>query len=364
MSRANACSISSTQENSRLHERRERRRDGIRRSDERAARALEGSMVRSTGSLPLSIRLARFALPFILLGFSTFFSIVKTQSFFTLDNLRGILATHSVLAILALATMLPLIIGEFDLSVGANLGLAAILVTGLPSREGQGFAVAIAAALAASTTVGLINGLLVARGGINAFITTLGTGTVVTGGILWYTGGNVFYQNIPPTLLTIGSGDAAGIPYPVVLLAATGLILWYILEHTPLGRYLYALGGSRDAARLAGVRVQVLTVCAFTACGFLAGMAGVLESATLGSGNPTVGPDFLLPAFAAAFLGATAIKPGTYNVLGTLFAVFTLQTGIVGLQLLGVPFFIEPIFNGVALIVAVGATRLLSREAL
>lgn len=316
------------------------------------------------GSTPLSVQLSRVALPVILVGFIAFFSFARPDRFYTADNLKTILATQSVLAILAIATIIPLVIGEFDLSVGANLGLAAIVVTGLSSEQGQGFTVSVVAALVASAAVGLLNGLLVAKVGVNAFISTLGMSTIISGAVLWYTGGNVFYENIPPTLLNLGKGDVGGIPVPTLFLAGAALVVWYMLEHVPIGRYLHALGGSKEAARLSGLHVVALTLFAFTLTGLLAGIAGVLQSATLGSGNPTVGPQFLLPAFAAAFLGATAITPGTYNVVGTVFAVFTLQTGIVGLELMGVPFFVEPIFNGVALILAVAVTRLLRREAL
>lgn len=319
---------------------------------------------RERGSAPLAVRLSRIALPVILVGFIVFFSFARPDRFFTVDNFKTILATQSVLAILAIATIIPLIIGEFDLSVGANLGLAAIVVTGVASEQGQSFTVSVIAALGASTAVGLINGVLVAKVGVNAFISTLAMSTIIAGSVLWYTGGNVFYENIPSTLLTLGQGEIGGIPIPVLFLAGVSIVIWYMLEHVPVGRYLHALGGSKEAARLSGLHVVALTLFAFTLTGFLAGIAGVLQSATLGSGNPTVGPQFLLPAFAAAFLGATAITPGTYNVVGTVVAVFTLQTGIIGLQLMGVPFFVEPIFTGVALILAVAVTRFLRREAL
>lgn len=313
---------------------------------------------------PLSIRLSRYALPAILVLFVVIFSLLEPELFFTTRNLRTILTTQSVLAILAIAVCLPLIIGEFDLSVGANLGLGMILVTGLSSQQGLGLVPATIIALLACTLVGVVNGLFVARGGINAFIVTLGMSTILSGAVLWYSGGNTFSSGLPTTLIDFGRGSLASIPNPVVVLAVVAVVIWFLLQWTPTGRFLHAVGGSKQAARLAGLRVDLLTVLAFTVAGLICGVAGVLEASTLGSGNPTVGPSFLLPAFAAAFLGATAIKPGSFNVVGTVVAVFTIETGIVGLEVVGVPYFVEPVFTGVVLIAAVMLTRILYRDKL
>ncbi len=305
---------------------------------------------------------ARFALPAILLLFLVFFSAVETETFARSTTATTLLKTEAVLAILAIALLFPLTVGEFDLSVAANLGLGAILVTGLPSKSGLPLEIAIPLALLACTLVGLFNGFLVARVRINALIATLGTGTIVTGAVLWYTQGNVIYENIPSALPDLASKDVAGIPMPAIYLLVVALAAWYVLEHVPFGRRLNAIGGSREAARLSGVRVERVTIAAFTAAGLLCGVAGVLAAAQLGTGNPTVGPSFLLPAYAAAFLGATTLSVGKFNVPGTVLAVFTLAVGITGLQLMGVEFFVAPIFQGVALILAVTAARYLNRE--
>jgi ribose transport system permease protein len=147
----------------------------------------------------------------------------------------------------------------------------------------------------------------------------------------------------------------------MIVIAAVG---WYVLEHTPYGRYLYAIGGSKEAARLAGVNVRRLTFSCFMVSALLGAIAGLLTASRMGSGDPTTGPSFLLPVLAGALLGAAAYKPGTYNIAGTIIAVFTLAVGVTGLQLLGAPFWIEPVFNGAALIIAVGVTRYLQKEAL
>lgn len=326
----------------------------------------KGRMVRLPGGRtePLSIFAARIALPIILLFFVTLFSILRPDTFFTANNLTTTLSLQSVLAILCLSLLLPLIVGELDLSVAANLGLSLILVTGLTSKEGWPLPLAFVTALAASTLIGIINGLLVTRIGINSFIVTIAMGALITGAISAYTQGNVFYENIPAGLVEFGRGDYFGIPKPVVYAGICALIMWYVLTHTPFGRYLYAIGGSKDAAALSGIPVKNLVLTSFASAGFLAGVAGVVQAGILGSGNPTVGPPFLLPAYAAVFLGATAINPGVFNVWGTVIAVITVQVGTTGLVQLGAPFWIEPIFQGSALLIAVIAARYLKKEEL
>jgi ribose transport system permease protein len=308
--------------------------------------------------------LARFALLGVLLAFVVFFSIARPDTYFTVDNLTTTLSQQAVLGILVIALILPLVIGEFDLSVAANLGLGAILVTGLPAKSGVGLVPAMVLTLVACSAVGLVNGLLVARVGINSLIVTLGMSTIVSGGVLWYTNGAVIYNGIPPGLGDIANADVLGIPLPGVCLFVVAVVTWFVLEQTPFGRYLYALGGSKEASELSGLPVRKLTVAAFVLCGLLAGVAGILQAGLLGVGNPTVGPPFLLAAFAAVFLGATAVQVGVFNVWGSMIAVFTLAAGITGLQLMGVAFYVAPVFQGVALLVAVIVVRVIRKEAL
>jgi ribose transport system permease protein len=324
------------------------------------------SMIRLPGgrSEPVSIFMARIALPLILILLIVTFSVLKPTTFPTVNNLRTVLNLQSVLGILSLGLMLTLIVGELDLSIAANLGFGLILTTGLSSQQGLPLAVAILLAVAACTTVGLVNGLLVTRVGINSLIATLAMSTILTGIIGAYTGGNVFYEGIPPELIQMGQGRLWEIPFPVIFALVLAIAVWYLLDSTPIGRYLYAIGGNPDAARLSGVPVQRLTVAAFAGAGLLAGIGGVVQASILGSGNPTVGPPLLLPAFAACYLGATAIKPGVFNVWGMIIAVITVQVGVTGLAQLGAEFWVEPIFTGLALLIAVAAARVLRGEKL
>jgi ribose transport system permease protein len=315
-------------------------------------------------SEPLAIFLARIALPTILILMVIIFSVLRPETFFTLENLKTVLNLQSVLVILSLGLLLPLIVGEIDLSVAANLGFGLIVVTGLTSQQGLPLPVAVLLAVAGCTIVGWLNGVMVTRLGMPSLIATLAMSTILLGVVSAYTGGGVFYDNIPAALITIGQGQLFGVPLPIVYALLIALIIWYVLSSTPQGRFLYAIGGSREAARLSGVPVRRLTLLAFAGAGLLAGIAGVVQAGILGSGSPTVGPPYLLPVFAAVFLGATAIQPGVFNVWGTIIAVVTLQVGTTGLALLGAPFWIEPIFTGVALIIAVASARFLRGEAL
>lgn len=315
-------------------------------------------------SEPLTIFASRIALPVILAGLVIVFSVLEPDTFATTANLKTTLNLQAVLAIVCLGLLLPLIIGELDLSIAANLGMSVILVTGLTSKSGWPLPLAMAVAVGASTLVGVVNGLIVTRLGINSFIVTIAMSALLTGFIGGYTGGNVFYENIPDGLMTIGRGSWIGVPKPVVYTAVVAASIWYVLSSTPLGRFLYAIGGSKDAARLSGISVKNYSLLAFAGAGLFAGFAGVIQAGILGSGNPTVGPPFLLPAYAAAFLGATAIQPGVFNVWGTVLAVITVQVGTTGLVLLGAPFWIEPVFQGSALLVAVIAARWLKKEEL
>lgn len=305
---------------------------------------------------------AQWALPLILLALILIFSVLRPDTFATYGNATTILGSESVLILVALAALLPLVVGQFDLSVGANLGLASVAVALLAGDFGLPIVLAGLGAVFLSTVIGLINGFLVARIGVNSFVATLAMSSLLSGAVVWSTDGTVIVNGIPEVLTDIGAAKVASVPVSFVIAAAVALAIGYVLRMTPVGRYLYAIGGSVEAARLSGVKVDRLTVGAFAFSGLLCGVGGVLLVAKLGSANPTTGPEFLLPAFAACFLGATSITPGNFNVLGTVLAVLILAVGSTGLQLVGVPFYIEPIFAGIVLLIAALATRYLRKD--
>lgn len=298
----------------------------------------------------------RYGMIVVLAAMIAMFSILRPETFPTLANAQSILNNQAVLIVIAMAAMMGLIVGAFDLSIAATLSLSSALVIGL---QGQGvpWPFAVLAALVCGGLIGLVNGaFIVAR--FNSFVVTLATSTVISGIAMWYTGGQVLFAKIDPTFLNAGRGRLLGFVYPLYLTAALVLLLWFVLEHTPLGRKLYATGSNLEAARLTGLPTGRLTMAGLAAGGVLAALAGVMQSAKIGSGQPDIGAVFLLPAFAAAFLGASAIKPGRFNPLGTVVGVYLVATGFTGLVLLGVDIWIQPIFYGLVLLVAIIAPRL------
>jgi Ribose/xylose/arabinose/galactoside ABC-type transport systems, permease components len=289
------------------------------------------------------------------------FSVALPDQFFTWANVQNILGGQAVPILLALAIVTPLVAGEFDLSVAATLGIASVFTAYATSHDipiGATFVLV----LMIGGLVGTINGLLVTRVGVSAFIATLGMATILSGGNLLMTQGSVIYDGVPESLTDLARTQVLGLPIVVFYALAVALVLWYFLEWTPFGRYLLATGKGREAARLTGVRTQHWLFSSFVIAGVIAAIAGYLQTARIGSAPPTVGPDFLLPAYAAAFLGATTIHPGRFNVWGTIIGALVLAVGITGLNLAGAAFWIPPVFNGTALIIAVSIAAIVSRR--
>jgi ribose transport system permease protein len=188
---------------------------------------------------------------------------------------------------------------------------------------------------------------------IDSFIATLGVSSVL-GAVTDWVSGNQQILNLGSGFSGLATRSVGGITLPVWFMLFVAVAIWYVLERTPIGRRVYATGGNPEAARLAGVRTPLVVAASLGVCGLLAASAGVLQSSSTAAGDPTIGPGFLLPAFAAAFLGSTQFKAGRYNVWGTVIAVYVLATGVTGLQLSGAPVWIPQLFDGGALLLAVG----------
>jgi ribose transport system permease protein len=308
------------------------------------------------------VALQRYGLLILFALSAAGFSVLLPDSFATVLNFRNIAGNQAVLAIVSLAAIIPLICGHFDLSIGAVLGLTSVATAALFSTYSAPMWVAVPAGIALGALVGLFNGVLIAKLHVNALITTLGVATVITGLITLYTDGQSILTGIPTALTDIGSGVWFGVPCTLYFLGGVALFTWYLLEHTPFGRYLYAVGSNPQAARLVGLKVDRIVIQSFVVSGALVGFGGVLQVARQGSGNPQVGVFFLMPALSAAFLGATSIHPGRFNVPGTILAVFFLAKSVSGLSLLGVDNWVEAIFNGTALVIAVALSTVLSRR--
>jgi len=318
------------------------------------AGAVPQRSVRSRFADALSFR--RISAIYVFIVLFILFSLWVPDTFLTLATWRTMLDNESVTALLAIALVIPLAAGCPNLAIGSELGLGAILVAWFLAKRGIPIVPSIALVLIAGALIGVVNGLLVARAKIDSFIATLGVSSVLAAMISWIAQSQQIL-NLGSSFQSIGTGELFGITYPVYIVLVVAIIAFYVLERTPVGRRVYATGGNLEAARLAGVRTQAVIIGTFIACGAIAVMAGVLESSKLAVGDPTIGPTYLLPAFAAVFLGSTQFHGGRYNVAGTVVSVYVLATGVKGLQLAGAPVWLPELFNGLALLIAVGMTR-------
>ena len=280
------------------------------------------------------------------------FSLWVPNLFDTANNARIIAGSQAITAIVAMGLIVPVACGAFDLSIAGTLGVSCCTVIWFQANH-HGWFLGIIVALLVGLVVGLVNSFIVVKLHVDSFIGTLGMSSILLAGTEWITGGGQLANGISSTFTAIGQKQIIGLPLPVFYMVALAIVLWWLLEYTPVGRYLYGIGGNPQAARLAGIRVGRITTGAFVLSGLVAAFSGVVLAAQLGSASPDVGGPYLLPAFSAVFLGATQVFPGRVNVPGTLIAIFLLATGVKGLQLAGAPSYINDLFNGAALIIAV-----------
>ncbi|WP_455355274.1 ABC transporter permease [Streptomyces sp. SYSU K217416] len=285
------------------------------------------------------------------------FSLALPRTFPTLNTVDSILSTQSIPAVLALAAMVPIVTGAFDLSIGYGLGLAHVMVMQLVVNDGWPWPLACLAVIVGGAAMGILNGVIVEFGRIDSFIATLGTGSMLYAVTGWITDGGRIVpgpQGLPAAFTDLYDSTFLGLPVPAFYVLALAAVLWLVLERLPIGRYLYVVGSNPQAADLVGIPTRKYTVYAFAASGLIAGFAGVLLAAQQQIGNPSVGLDYLLPAFAGALLGSTAIKPGRPNAIGTVVAVAVLAVGLTGIGQLGADFWTVPLLYGGTLLIAVG----------
>ena len=282
------------------------------------------------------------------------FSVLLPDTFPTMLNLRAILSDKSIIAVLSLAAMVPMAAGRIDLTVGYGIVLWHILAISLQTLYGVPWPIAVVIVIVLGAFVGFLNGLLVEVAKIDSFIATLGTGTILYALALWHTGGRQMVGLLPDGFYAINGTFIFGLPITAYYIFLITIIMWLVLEYTPIGRYLYAIGANPRAAELNGIPARKFVVGAFVTSGLMTALAGVLLASKLRIGQASVGLEFLLPALVGAFLGSTTIKPGRVNVWGTIVGVAILAVGISGIQQFGGSFWVEPLFNGVTLLVAIG----------
>ena len=313
-------------------------------------------------SLNLTHFVEAFALVGALLLLFAVFSFLRPQTFLSWANVSTMLGSQAVLVFLTLALIIPLTAGDFDLSIAATLTLSSMLVAVLNVRMGTPLPAAIAVAILSGAVIGAINAGFILYFRIPSLIVTLGTGTFVNGLILWVSNsdtiGGIDQQLVTFVVVT----RFLSVPLAFYYALALALLLWYFFSYTSMGRRLLFVGRGREVARLSGIRVDRVRFYCLVASGIISALGGVIYAGTIGAADPSSGNAFLLPAFAAAYLGATSISPGRFNAFGSLVAVYFLVIGITGLSMLGIQTFVQNLFYGGALVLAVALSQLARRR--
>jgi ribose transport system permease protein len=281
------------------------------------------------------------------------FAVIEPSTFLTVLTLRTTLADYSVTGLLALGALVPFAAGLIDLSFASVAGLGMLVGTWLSIHTGLSGSVITLIVVCCGAVIGLFSGLFVTRLRVNSLVTTLAVSTVALGLAELVSGGDTLTGNWSAGFQKLGQGYVWVIPVPALFLGALAVVLYFVIEHTTVGRRVLATGSNPAASRLAGLRVARIQVASLMVAGAVGAFAGVILSVQVGVATTETGPAYLLPAIAALFLGETQFK-GRVNVCGTVLAVFLIGTGIKGLELLGTAPWVSDFFNGVVLLVAIG----------
>jgi ribose transport system permease protein len=308
---------------------------------------------------------ARFSVIGVWLAFAILFSALLPQLFPTEGTFRTIFGSQQnmILVFLAAALLCTIVVGEFvDLSIVGNFALSAILLSVLHVDHDVNVWLAIVVALAVATAAGALNGFLVVKLGVNTIVVTLGMNTFLIGIAQWASN-MVTVSGLPTDLSKIVLFQIGVLPIGFFYGLLLMLVFAYVLGFTPLGRNMRFVGENREVSRLAGVRVNRIRIGAFTTAGLLAGLAGVLSASATGGFDQSAAMPYMLPVFAATFLGTAILQPGRFNPLGTLIAVYFLATGVIGLQMLGASAWVTNVFYGGVLVIAVTISTIIHARA-
>jgi ribose transport system permease protein len=286
------------------------------------------------------------------------FSVAKPHIFPTYSNFKSVLTQAAPPMILAIGLTVVLAMQDFDLSFGSMIGLGGGAVTIFMTQDHWSWVLAIIVVLAMGIAVGVANGIMVAYFGGSSFIITLAMGTVLTGIEYAFTKQNTVFAGFPHGFISLATNTSGGYSNQIWIALVVVILAWLLLDHTEIGRYMYAVGGNQEASRLSGLRVRPLRVLGFVVMGLMAAVVGVILISESGSYSPNAGVPYLLPAFAAAFLGAAVFRPGEFNIPGTVVGVLFLQVISTGLVMLNLQTYLINLVQGGILIIAVLVSRL------
>ena len=290
------------------------------------------------------------------------FTIWQPDLFPTDQTAKSVLNQYAITGIAALSIVMPLAAGVFDLSIGSVIGFAGVFAGWCLNTVGVPPALAVAMTLAAGIQIGLLNSLRVVKMNIDSFIGTLATGSIIAAGTLWVSGDQIITGKVSGGFTEIASTSFSGVQLPVLYMLIAMLVLGFVLEQTVFGRRVYASGYGPEVSRLVGLRVGRIRTISLICSSTLASFAGIALASRIGSADPTTGPEYLIPAFSAAFVGASQFRHGRFNPWGTVVAVLFIGTGRVGLLLAGTPNWTPQVFQGAVLIAAVGITGIQRRR--
>lgn len=308
----------------------------------------------------LSYQLERFGLVLVWLAFIALFGVMRPDTFLTWSNFSTIFGSEAVLVIVTLGLIIPLTAGDFDLSIAQTLTLVSMATALLDARTDLPLGLVLVLGLGLGALIGVINGAITLYFRVHSLIVTLGVGTFLHG-ITLYISNSQTISGVSPILMKwVIIERVFGVPIAFYYAIGLAALIWYMMSYTALGQHLLFTGRGREVGRLTGVSVGRVRLAGFVMSGMMGAFAGILYTGTTGSANPSSGTFLLLPAFAAAFLGATCIKPGRFNPWGSVIAVYFLVTGINGLSVLGFRTFVQDLFYGGALVLAVVVSQLVS----
>jgi inositol transport system permease protein len=301
----------------------------------------------------------RFGLLFVILLVGLGLTLT-TDTFLSVANLTNVARQVSINGILAVGVTFVLLTAGVDLSLGSVVALSGVACATFAHPGEHPVFVPIAVGLLTGAACGLVNGVLVTRGGVAPFIVTLGMMTIARGLALIVSGGRPV-ANMSDELTAL-AGDFLGLPIPVLCFAGVALAAWFFLRDFRLGRHIYAVGGNENAARAAGVPVERVKLFAYGLCGLLTGLAGVVLAARITTGQPNAGQAYELDAIAAVVIGGTSLAGGVGTITGTLLGVLLIGVINNGLDLLGVSSYYQAVIKGVIIVGAVWLDRRQARS--
>lgn len=288
---------------------------------------------------------------------------VGQRAFMTVLNWQAIGSSLSVSIVISLALLLPIIAGKFDLSVGSIAVLSSLIGAKLMAENHLSLVVSVAVALGVGLVIGAVNGFIVTVLGVNDFVATLGSSTILLGVISWYSNDSSVSNGLSPALLNFGIARFFGVPLVTLCSLVLAVVIGYVVRQTPFGRQLISIGSNSKAATLVGVRVDRNVRVTYAISGLLGSLAGIFMIAQQGSATSQInGLNLLIPALAAIFLGASAFNPGQFNVLGTIVGLLLVAVAVSGLTLAGAPSWVGSVVNGLLLILAVAGSKLFKRR--